>query len=68
MGHFCTTFHLSHLNTFLVALEVCKNQNCNGPHNGMYLDISTLRRRSSLYARGNPLVDDKLRDIHKLNR
>ena len=67
MGHFCTTFHLSHLNTFLVALEVCKNQNCNGPHNNMYLDISTLRRHRSLYARGNPLVDEKLRDIHKLN-
>ena len=60
MGHFCTTFHLSHLNTFLVALEVCKNQNCNGPHSNMYLDISTLRRRSSLYAMGNQVVDENL--------
>ena len=68
MGHFCTTFHLSHLNTFLVALEVYMNQNCNGPHNGMYLDNTALRRHRSLYARGNPVVDEKLRDIHKLNR
>ena len=60
MGHFCTTFHLSHLNTFLVALEVYTNQNCNGPHSSMYLDISTLRRHRSLYAKGNQVVDENL--------